>query len=74
MCSESGVRLDAQGWRQVVLSEVSTREIHLGSPGDKRLKLSLQVANVQLYIQVGTISAKYNKILSAQENEGSGEQ
>ena len=46
LCSESGVRLDAQGWRQVALTEVSTKEIQQGSPGDKRSKLSLQVVSV----------------------------
>ena len=29
LCSESGARLDTQGWRQVVLSEVSTSEIQV---------------------------------------------
>ena len=29
LCSESGARLNTQGWRQVVLSEVSTSEIQV---------------------------------------------
>ena len=29
LCSESGARLDTQGWRQVVLSKVSTSEIQV---------------------------------------------
>ena len=29
LCSEGGARLDTQGWRQVVLSEVSTSEIQV---------------------------------------------
>ena len=44
--SESGARLNDQGWRQVCIERVSTSEVQWGLPGDKRSKLSLQVARV----------------------------
>ena len=38
LCSKSGARLTSQAGDKSILSEVSTREIHLDLAKDKRLK------------------------------------
>ena len=54
LCSESGARLDSQAGDKSVLSEVSTREIQWGSPGDKRSKLESPGSRLQsLYTCAG---------------------
>ena len=76
LCSESRARLDSQAGDKSVLSEVTTREIQRGLPGDKRLKLGSLGSRLQsLYTCAGPweLSTMVTTVAGAErENNGVG--